>query len=71
MEREEEEEEETYAIVPRTEAVMKADERLEAVKEWHEMLRRPEGMEDVEYGKFMRYCMEFFIASDKLWRKDH
>ena len=35
------------------------------------MLRRPEGMKDVEYGKFMRYCTEFFVASDKLWRKDH
>ena len=70
-ERQEEEEEETYAIVPRTEAAMKADERLETVKEWHETLRRPEGMKDVEYGKFMRYCTEFFVASDKLWRKDH
>ena len=57
--------------MPRTEAAKKADERLEVVKEWHETLRRPEGMEDVEYGKFMRYCTEFFIASDKLWRKDH
>jgi hypothetical protein len=71
MEREEEEEEETYAIVPRTEAARKADERLEVVKEWHETLKRPEGMEDVEYGKFMRYCMEFSIALNKLWRKDH
>jgi hypothetical protein len=70
-EREEEEEEETYAIVPRTEVAKKADERLEVVKEWHETLRRPEGMENVEYAKFMRYCTEFFIASDKLWRKDH
>jgi len=35
MEREEGEEEETYVMVPRTEAAKKADKRLEIVKEWH------------------------------------
>ena len=28
-------------------------------------------MSDGEYETFLRYCTEFFISADRLWRKDH
>lgn len=60
----------SYDIVPRTEAASAADERLLKVRNWLETLVRPQDMNDKEYKTFMRYCTEFFVLSEKLWRKD-
>ena len=60
----------TYADIPRTEAAIAADERIIAVKKWHSDLTRPSDLSDAEYTTFLRYCAEFFIASNKLWKKD-
>ena len=60
----------TYDIVPRSEAAVKADNRLLKIQPWLETLDRPENLTDDEYKTFMRYCTEFFIAHDRLWRKD-
>lgn len=61
---------ESYAIVPRSETARKADERVVKVREWHETLKRPDAMSDADYESFLRYCTEFFVSSDRLWRKD-
>jgi hypothetical protein len=59
-----------YSIIPRSESATNADKKLIKVKEWLETLQRPEDMSNAQYKTFMRYCTEFVIASDKLWRKD-
>jgi Integrase zinc binding domain/RNase H-like domain found in reverse transcriptase len=60
----------SYHIVPRSEASVKADERLLKVKPWLDTLQRPDDLSDAEYKTFMRYCTEFFVYNDRLWRKD-
>jgi hypothetical protein len=60
----------TYDLVPRSDASVKADERLLKVQPWLETLQRPDDLSDTEYKTFMRYCTEFFIFQDRLWRKD-
>ena len=62
---------ESYVIVPRTEAARKADNRVVKVREWHESLKRPDGFSDAEYELFVKYCVEFFVAQEKLWKKDY
>ena len=59
-----------YSIVPRSEAAIVADKKLGEVRKWLETLERPASMTDGEYKSFMRYCTEFFISGDRLWRKD-
>ena len=59
-----------YSIVPRSPLVQKADDRLLLVRKWHETLQRPLDMSDSEYTTFIRYCTEFFIHSERLWRKN-
>ena len=58
-----------YSAVPRSGHAMAADARLALVKPWLQTLQIPDNMDDPEYKTFMRYCTEFFIASDLLWRK--
>jgi len=60
----------SYNIVPRSEAAIKADDRLLKIKPWLETLERPDNFTDTEYKTFMRHCTEFFIAHNRLWRKD-
>ena len=60
----------SYANVPRTIAAQLADDRLIRVRTWLENLVRPADLSDSEYATFVRYCMSFFIHSNKLWRKD-
>ena len=60
----------SYDIVPRSEIASKADDRLLLVKRWLETLQRPEGLTDPEYKTFMRFCTEFFVNENRLWRKD-
>jgi hypothetical protein len=61
----------SYAIVPRSDLAQKADDRLQLVREWHTTLRRPSEVTEKEYEPFLRYCTEFFLSGDRLWRKDH
>ena len=60
----------TYNTVPRTEQAQKADDRIQLVHQWHNTLQRPANMTDAEYEAFLRYCTEFFVDSERLWRKD-
>ena len=60
----------SYADVPRTVAAQIADDRLIRVRTWLEDLVRPPDLSDSEYATFVRYCMSFFLHSNKLWRKD-
>ncbi|KAJ3499308.1 hypothetical protein NLJ89_g10112 [Agrocybe chaxingu] len=60
----------SYSIIPRSDEAQKADARLFKVHEWHCTLQRPDGMSDTEYNTFMRYCTEFFIDTERLWRKE-
>jgi hypothetical protein len=60
----------TYAQIPRSENARKADRRVELVREWHATLTRPAGLSENEYESFMRYCTEFFVSGERLWRKD-
>lgn len=59
-----------YTIIPRSDTAHQGDARIVEVQQWHTTLKRPENMPDSEYKKFLRYCTEFFIKSDKFWRKD-
>ena len=59
-----------YSTIPRTDRALAADERVDKVQDWLETLQRPDGFTDAEYKTFMRYCTEFFVANDRLWRKD-
>ena len=60
----------TYNIVPRSEAAVKADERLLKIQPWLDTLQRPDDLTDTEYKTFMRHCTEFFVSNNRLWRKD-
>jgi hypothetical protein len=59
-----------YSIVPRSEAALSADMKLDLVRKWLETLSRPHDMTDADYERFMRYCTGFFVSGDRLWRKD-
>jgi len=61
----------SYSIIPRSEAAQKADERVLKVQAWHETLQRPSEMSDGEYATFLRYCSDFLVSGNKLWKKDH
>jgi hypothetical protein len=60
----------TYADVPRSASSHKTDTTLQKVRHWLETLQRPADISDDQYKTFMRYCTEFFVAHDKLWRKN-
>ena len=59
-----------YQDIPRSQSAKLDDERLVLVRKWHQDLQRPAKLSDPEYKSFLRYCVEFFIDSDRLWRKD-
>ena len=59
-----------YNIVPRTDTAIKADKRLLKIQPWLETLKQPDNLTDAEYKTFIRHCTKFFIANDRLWRKD-
>jgi hypothetical protein len=59
-----------YDIVPRSPSAKAEDERLVAVRKWHEDLERPPRLSDPDYANFLRYCTRFFVDSNRLWRKD-
>jgi Integrase zinc binding domain len=59
-----------YSIIPRSDSAIEADRRLEKVQAWLEALDCPPDLTDSEYKIFMRYCMEFIIIGNRLWRKN-
>ena len=60
----------SYDIVPRSKNTKSDDLRLQKVFNWLQDLVRPADLSDSNYATFIRYCTEFFINSNKLWRKD-
>ena len=60
----------SYSIIPRLESAIETDSKLSKVQTWLETLQRPADMTDSEYKTFMRYCTEFVVISNRLWRKD-
>ncbi|KAG6855994.1 hypothetical protein C0995_005785, partial [Termitomyces sp. Mi166 len=53
-------------------AKAKAEEkRLGKVKQWLNDMKRPVGMDDKEYSKFICYAMKFFANNGRLWKRDH
>ena len=60
----------TYDKIPRSASAMKADKTIKRVRPWLETLQRPADITNEAYKTFMRYCTEFFVAHDKLWRKN-
>ncbi|KAF7343686.1 DNA/RNA polymerase [Mycena sanguinolenta] len=60
----------SYDNVPRSDAARLADLRVDLVRIWHRNLLRPRDMSDKDYKSFVRYCMEFYLSNDQLWRKD-
>ncbi|KAF9796716.1 hypothetical protein IEO21_10966 [Rhodonia placenta] len=63
-------EEDSYEIVPRSEQAQLADAKLNDVLKFHRMLAKPDGISESVYEGFIKYCMQFFLDNDTLWRKD-
>jgi hypothetical protein len=59
-----------YTLAPRSVQAKVNDSRLLKVFQWLQDLRRPDGLSNAEYATFMRYCMDFFVDDNQLWRKD-
>jgi hypothetical protein len=60
----------SYDLIPRSAIALSDDKRLTFVRKWLNDLERPSHLSDPEYSTFLRYCLEFFVDSDNLWRKD-
>ena len=64
---------EEYPEDHRSETAKELDERLKLVKEWlKDPLVKPDGIEEKDYRKFIRYGSKFFLdkKSGKLYRRD-
>jgi hypothetical protein len=59
-----------YTLAPRSAQAKVNDSHLLKVFQWLQDLRRPDGLSDAEYATFVQYCMDFFVANNRLWRKD-
>jgi hypothetical protein len=59
----------SYNLIPRSEQVKTLDACLLKVFKWLQDLIQPDDLSDSEYATFMRYCTEFFIDNNQLWRK--
>jgi hypothetical protein len=60
----------SYDDFPRTVVAQLAEDRLVLVRDWLLTLVRPTDMSDSDFAGFVRYAMSFFVAVDRLWRKD-
>ncbi|THH05356.1 hypothetical protein EW146_g9925 [Bondarzewia mesenterica] len=60
----------SYRDVPHSDNDHAANHCLEQVHDWHKFMECPSTLSDAEYTTFLCYCTEFFITSEKLWRKD-
>jgi hypothetical protein len=59
-----------YGIIPRTDSARREDDRIALVEKWLGDLKRPTDLSDTEYATFVRYCTDFFLDGNRLWRKD-
>jgi transposase InsO family protein len=62
--------EDSYDLVPRSEHAKSDDIRLLKVRKWLTDLVQPDKLSDAEYTTFLRYCTEFFLDDDRLWKKN-
>ncbi|KAG6882765.1 hypothetical protein C0995_013813, partial [Termitomyces sp. Mi166 len=60
----------TYDMVPWSAKAKAEEKRLEKVKQWLNNMKRPVGMDDKEYSKFIRYAMNFFANNGRLWKRN-
>ncbi|KAG6857969.1 hypothetical protein C0995_003667, partial [Termitomyces sp. Mi166 len=60
----------TYDMVPWSAKAKAEEKRLEKVKQWLNNMKRPVGLDDKEYSKFIRYAMNFFANNGRLWKRD-
>ncbi|KAG6870898.1 hypothetical protein C0995_009803 [Termitomyces sp. Mi166 len=58
----------TYDMVPQSTKAKAEEKHLEKVKQWLNDMKRPVGMDDKEYSKFIRYAMNFFANNGRLWK---
>jgi hypothetical protein len=61
---------EAVVDIPRSDKARAADARLALVEACLRDVTRPADLTDEEYRSFLRYTLEFFVADNKLWRKD-
>jgi hypothetical protein len=58
------------ADIPRNLRAIAANTHLSNVKEYLELLTRPQNLTDTNFHKFMQYSSRFFISNGKPWRQD-
>ena len=56
--------------LPMSDIALKVEERLHEVAKWLRTLARPPGLTDAAYTAFIKYCTQFFVDGDRLWKKD-
>ncbi|KAG6893191.1 hypothetical protein C0995_001306, partial [Termitomyces sp. Mi166 len=61
----------TYDMVPWSAKAKAEEKRLEKVKQWLNDMKRPVGMDDKEYSKFICYATNFFANNSRLWKQNH
>ncbi|OBZ72853.1 Transposon Tf2-9 polyprotein [Grifola frondosa] len=60
----------SYDIVPRSIQAIALDQRLLLVRDWHRTLERPTQFTDADYETFVKFAVQFFVDSDRLWKRD-
>ncbi|KAG6881639.1 hypothetical protein C0995_001234, partial [Termitomyces sp. Mi166 len=60
----------TYNMILQSTKAKAEEKRLEKVKQWLNDMKRPVGMDDKEYSKFICYAMNFFANHGHLWKRD-
>jgi hypothetical protein len=60
----------SYEDVTRSQAAIREDELLLLVATFLTSLERPQAIADDKFPHFVRFCMRFFVADDRLWRRD-
>jgi hypothetical protein len=58
------------ANIPRNLRAIAANARLSDVKEYLELLTRPQNLTDANFRKFMQHSSGFFISNGTLWQWD-
>ncbi|KAJ2934659.1 hypothetical protein H1R20_g2456, partial [Candolleomyces eurysporus] len=56
--------------IPRSSKAIERDRLIEDIRTYLDTLRRPSGLTEDEYKKFIRYAFDFFVMDGKLFRKD-
>jgi hypothetical protein len=59
-----------YTLTPQSVQAKIDDSRLLKVFQWLQDLKPPDDLSDAEYATFVRYCMDFFVDNNRLWRKN-